>query len=140
MILQEKVRKMYKENLLRSKYHVLVCVTQVLAPESCSFDQQALTQISEIYFIERYLGQLQRLATPHPPTFLPVPPESGNAKKGEVSFRRWKACFPSNQTLKSSTKYWQTKSNNKLKGLYTLIKWDLFQIFKDSSVYSNQSV
>ena len=30
--------------------------------------------------------------------------------------------------------------NNKLKGSHTMIKWDLFQGNKDSSVYANQSM
>ena len=40
---------------------------------------------------------------------------------------------------KSSTKYQQTKSNNIVKGSYTMIKWDLYQGYKDSSTPS-QSV
>ena len=34
----------------------------------------------------------------------------------------------------------QTESNGTLKGSYTMIKWDLTQECKDSSVYTNQSV
>ena len=36
------------------------------------------------------------------------------------------------------TKYKQTESNNTLNGLYTMIKWDLSQGCKDSSIYANQ--
>ena len=38
------------------------------------------------------------------------------------------------------TKYLQTESNNILKGSYTMIKWDLSQGCKDSSIYANQSM
>jgi len=41
---------------------------------------------------------------------------------------------------KSSTKYWQAESNSTLNGSYTMIKWDLSQAGKDSSVYTNQSM
>ena len=37
---------------------------------------------------------------------------------------------------KSSTKYWQTKSNNTLKRSFTMIKWNLSQRCKDSSIYA----
>ena len=40
---------------------------------------------------------------------------------------------------KSSTKYLQTESNA-LKGPYTMIKWDLSQGCKDSSIYADQSM
>ena len=36
--------------------------------------------------------------------------------------------------------YEQTESNNTLKGSYTMIKWDLSQGCKDSSIYANQSM
>lgn len=81
---------MYKENLLCSKYSVgllLVRVTQILAIESCSFDHQALMQISKMLFLEGSWATSDA-GTPHPPPLRLFPPESGNAKKGEVSFRR----------------------------------------------------
>ena len=37
-------------------------------------------------------------------------------------------------------KYKQTESNSILKGSYTMIKWDLSQECKDSSIYTNQSM
>ena len=42
--------------------------------------------------------------------------------------------------LYTNNKNQQEESNNTLKGSYTMIKWDLSQGFKDSSVYANQSM
>ena len=41
---------------------------------------------------------------------------------------------------KSSIKNQQYEFNNTLKGLYTMIKWNLSQGYKDFSVYANQSM
>ena len=41
---------------------------------------------------------------------------------------------------KSSMKFWQIESNNVLKRSYIISKWALFQGFKDSSVFANQSM
>ena len=41
---------------------------------------------------------------------------------------------------KSSKNYYQTKSNNTLKGSYMMIKWDLSKGCKNSSVSANQSL
>ena len=41
------------------------------------------------------------------------------------------------QKQKSSTKYWQTKSNSTQKGSNTIIKLDLFQGHKDGSIFAN---
>ena len=40
----------------------------------------------------------------------------------------------------SSTKYWQTESNNTWEGSHTMIRWDLSQGYKDFSISANQSV
>jgi len=45
-----------------------------------------------------------------------------------------------NINAKTSTKYWKTASNNASKGLYIMIKWDLSQGCKGSSISANQSV
>ena len=41
---------------------------------------------------------------------------------------------------KSSTEFWQTEFSNTSKSSYTMIKLSLFQEFKDSSIYANQSM
>ena len=41
---------------------------------------------------------------------------------------------------KSSTEFWQTEFSNTSKSSYTMIKLSLFQDFKDSSIYANQSM
>ena len=45
-----------------------------------------------------------------------------------------------NIDAKILNKILQTESNNALKGSYTMIKWDLSQGCKDSSIYANQSL
>ena len=42
------------------------------------------------------------------------------------------------QTLKSSIKYWQTTSSNRLKRSYTMTKWDPSQECKDGTIFTNQ--
>ena len=41
--------------------------------------------------------------------------------------------------VKSSTKYYQTKSSSILKDLYTTTNWNLSQDYKSDSTYEHQS-
>ena len=43
-----------------------------------------------------------------------------------------------NIDVKSSTKYWQSRSSNTLNRSYTTIKWDLSQGCKDGTIFASQ--
>ena len=58
----------------------------------------------------------------------------------KISQRKFQSNVTDEYIWKNPQKHMQFKSNNTLKGSHTMMKWNLSEGCKDSSVFTNQSM